>query len=119
MTMDQIPDKLYFKIGEVARVTKIKPYILRYWESEFNIISPDKSRGNQRIYKRKDVELIIYIKNLLYRDKFSLEGAKKKVKEFRKEKDKQMPLPFGAKEYMNALEGIKKDLVSIRDMIKA
>ena len=117
--MNQIPDKLYFKIGEVARVTKIKPYILRYWESEFSIISPDKSRGNQRIYKRKDVELIIYIKNLLYRDKFSLEGAKKKVKEFRKEKDKQMPLPFGSKEYMNALKGIKKDLVSIRDMIKA
>ena len=50
--MNQIPDKLYFKIGEVSRVTRIKPYILRYWESEFNIISPDKSRGNQRIYKR-------------------------------------------------------------------
>jgi DNA-binding transcriptional MerR regulator len=60
--MTQMPEKLYFKIGEVSRLTKVKPYVLRYWESEFKIISPRKSTGNQRVYTRKDIESILLIK---------------------------------------------------------
>jgi len=72
-----IPNKLYFKIGEVARLTGVKPYVLRYWETEFNGLGPKKSGTNQRQYRRKDVELVLEIKRLLYEKRFTIEGARK------------------------------------------
>jgi DNA-binding transcriptional MerR regulator len=75
--MTQIPDKLYFKIGEVASLTKVKPYVLRYWESEFKIISPRKSLTKQRVYNRRDIELILDIKRLCTR-KASLWTARRR-----------------------------------------
>ena len=75
-----IPDKLYFKIGEVSKITGVKPYVLRYWESEFSVIRPGKSKSNQRLYRRKDVELLLTIKNLLYSENFTIAGAKRKLR---------------------------------------
>ncbi len=75
-----IPDKLYFKIGEVAEITGVKPYVLRYWESEFKMVSPSKSRSRQRLYRKADVELIFKIKKLLYEDRYTINGARKKLK---------------------------------------
>lgn len=75
-----IPNKLYFKIGEVSRIIGVEPYVLRYWESEFPQISPVKSKTNQRLYKRKDVELISDIRDLLYAQKYTIDGAKRKLK---------------------------------------
>lgn len=72
-----IPNKLYFKIGEVARLTGVKAYVLRYWETEFNGLGPKKSGTNQRQYRRKDVELVLEIKRLLYEKRFTIEGARK------------------------------------------
>jgi len=72
-----IPNKLYFKIGEVARLTGVKPYVLRYWETEFAGLGPKKSGTNQRQYRRKDVELVLEIKRLLYEKRFTIEGARK------------------------------------------
>lgn len=72
-----IPNKLYFKIGEVARLTGVKPYVLRYWETEFGGLGPKKSGTNQRQYRRKDVELVLEIKRLLYEKRFTIEGARK------------------------------------------
>lgn len=115
--MVEIPQKLYFKIGEVANLTRVKPYVLRYWEKEFKVVSPMKSRGNQRVYKRRDIELILYIKNLLYEEGFTLEGAKKKVREFRKEQTRQLNLKFPDKRCQNALKDIRKDLTSIRNIL--
>ncbi len=115
--MAEIPDKLYFKIGEVAKITDVKPYVLRYWESEFKIINPHKSQGNQRVYRKKDIELILYIKKLLYQEKFTLEGAKKKVKEFKKEKARQLDFPFSEKKFQSTLRGIRRDLASIRNIL--
>ena|SRR5258708_18331347 len=72
-----IPDKLYFRIGEVARLAGIKPYVLRFWESEFPTLGPKKSGTGHRLYRRKDVELVLEIKRLLYEKRFTIEGARK------------------------------------------
>lgn len=77
----QIPEKLYYKIGEVAKFTGIKTHVLRYWETEFKAIRPNKSRSNQRLYRKQDVELILYLKDLLYNQGFTIAGARKKLRE--------------------------------------
>ncbi|HKY64151.1 MAG TPA: MerR family transcriptional regulator [bacterium] len=79
-----IPDKVYFKIGEVAEIVGVKPYVLRYWETEFPDIAPAKSKSKQRLYKRKEVEMILRIRDLLYKEKFTIEGARKRLKELNK-----------------------------------
>ena len=76
----ELPDKLYFKIGEVANLTGVKQHVLRYWESEFPSIRPQKSKTNQRLYKRRDVEAVLAVKYLLYDRKFTIEGAKNHLK---------------------------------------
>lgn len=75
-----IPDKLYFKIGEVSDLVGVKPYVLRYWETEFRDVAPVKSRTNQRLYKRRDVETLMLIRDLLYKERFTINGAKKRLK---------------------------------------
>ena len=72
----EIPDKLYFKIGEVSELLAVEPYVLRYWESEFPLLSPKKSGTGHRLYRRKDVELLLRIKHLLYERRFTIEGAR-------------------------------------------
>lgn len=76
-----IPNKLYFRIGEVSEIVDVKPYVLRYWESEFPDIKPSKSKSGQRLYKRRDVEMLVRIKELLYEEKFTINGAKKRLKD--------------------------------------
>lgn len=71
-----IPNKLYFRIGDVGRLTGIKAYVLRYWETEFPMLKPKKSGTNQRLYRRKDVEMVLEIKRLLYEQRFTIEGAR-------------------------------------------
>lgn len=80
MTGD-IPDKLFFRIGEVAELAGVKPHVLRYWESEVKSIKPTKSKTNQRLYRRKDVELVLRLKELLYEQGYTLAGAKKALRE--------------------------------------
>ena len=74
-----IPDKLYFKIGEVSDLLGVEPYVLRYWETEFAVLSPKKSGTGHRLYRRKDVELLLRIKHLLYEKKFTIEGARQSL----------------------------------------
>src|SRR5712692_242983 len=76
-TAQEIPDKLYFRIGEVARLAGIKPYVLRFWESEFPTLGPKKSGTGHRLYRRKDVEQVLEIKQLLYEKRYTIEGARK------------------------------------------
>jgi DNA-binding transcriptional MerR regulator len=75
-----IPDKLFFRIGEVSQLVGVEPYVLRYWESEFPGLSPKKSSTGQRMFRRKDVELLLNIKHLLYDEKFTIEGARKALR---------------------------------------
>ncbi|MBX3022450.1 MAG: MerR family transcriptional regulator [Bdellovibrionales bacterium] len=83
--LSRIPDKLAFKIGEVADIVGVKAYVLRYWETEFEVLKPKKSKHNQRMYERKDVENLLLIKKLLYRDRFSIEGARSALKKLKKD----------------------------------
>src|SRR5690348_7872196 len=71
-----IPDKLYFRIGEVSELTETKPYVLRYWETEFPTLKPERRSGH-RLYRRKDVEMVFAIKRLLYEEGFTIEGARR------------------------------------------
>ncbi|MBA3972914.1 MAG: MerR family transcriptional regulator [Candidatus Solibacter sp.] len=79
----EIPNKLYFRIGDVSRLAGVEPYVLRFWESEFPMLNPRKSGTNQRLYRRKDVETILEIKHLLYEKRFTIEGAKAVIKQQR------------------------------------
>ncbi len=74
-----IPDKLYYRIGEVATLTGIPAYVLRYWESEFKLLRPKKNLAGQRLYRKRDLELVTRIKTLLYEERLTLEGAKKRL----------------------------------------
>ncbi len=78
----EIPSKLYFRIGEVSDIVGVKPYVLRYWESEFPDIKPSKSKSGQRLYKRRDVELLLRIRQLLYEERFTINGARKRLREW-------------------------------------
>lgn len=73
------PDKLFYKIGEVSKIADVEPYVLRYWESEFPFLKPRKSRSGQRVYVKKDLELIFQIKELLYQERYTIEGVRKKL----------------------------------------
>src|SRR4030066_2401721 len=76
-----IPEKLFYKIGEVSEIAKVESYVLRYWESEFPFLKPRKNKAGQRVYTRKNLELVLQIKNLLYQEKYTIAGVKKKFSE--------------------------------------
>lgn len=80
----QIPDRAFFRIGDVSDLLKVKPYVLRYWETEFTLVSPQKSSTGQRVYKRADVEALLLIKHLLYNEGYSIDGARKRIRELKK-----------------------------------
>src|SRR5205814_7113916 len=89
-----IPEKLYFRIGEVARLCRLPAYVLRFWETEFPQLKPVKSSTGQRMYRRRDVESVLHIKKLLYEDGFTIAGARGQLKEESKSERNQTALPF-------------------------
>ncbi len=91
MDIEGIPDKQYFKIGEVSTLTQLEAYVLRYWETEFKMIRPVRFGSNQRMYRRKDVGIIFEIKKLLYEEGFTIAGARKKLLHHSKEEKKTPP----------------------------
>ena len=112
----KIPDKLFFKIGEVAELAGVEQHVLRYWEDEFDTLSPNKNRSGQRLYEKKDVELILEIQQLLYQDKYTIAGAKKKLKENRK-KSTQLSLGFDRETFLSQKKKIVSELESILKFI--
>ena len=80
MEQAELPNKLYFRIGEAAKIVGVKPYVLRYWETEFPSIKPGKTPSHHRLYRHRDVELLLTIKHLLYEERFTIAGAKKQIK---------------------------------------
>src|SRR3972149_4767893 len=112
-----IPEKLYYKIGEVSQITDVEPYILRYWESEFKIINPVRTNSKQRLYRKRDLELILEIKKLLYREKFTIAGAKKRLQEMKGFREKQLKLELHEKKYYDGLLRVKKELQDLHGLL--
>jgi len=127
ISVEEIPDKLYFRIGEVSRLAGIKPYVLRFWETEFPALMPKKSGTGHRLYRRKDVEAVLEIKRLLYDKRFTIEGARKflegRVKPapaspaVRKNSRKQAAL-FPETLPAGALDEIRRELRSLLDLLR-
>lgn len=104
-----VSERLYYRIGEVSRITGLKPHVLRYWESEFRVIKPYKSGSLQRLYRRKDLDLILKIKRLLYEEGFTIAGAKKKIRDLERTENLQARLKFTGK----TPEGAERDLLTV------
>lgn len=123
----EIPDKLYFRIGEVSRLAGIKPYVLRFWETEFSSLGPKKSGKGHRLYRRKDVELVLEIKQLLYEKRYTIEGARKYLDSRSREAAPKStettagkglrPQPGLFGDGAPALEAIRKELTEILEML--
>jgi DNA-binding transcriptional MerR regulator len=78
------PIQEFFSIGDVCQLTDLKPHVLRYWESQFRFLNPIKNRSGNRVYQRREIELIMLVKHLLYTEKFTIEGARKRIEQYRK-----------------------------------
>lgn len=115
-----LPERLFYRIGEVAELAGVKPYVLRYWESEFPGISPQKSASGQRVYRRADVELILVIKHLLYGERYSIEGARRRLRELRREgalKDFKSEVLGGRPDETAALENAPIDPPPAKELL--
>ena len=118
LAKNTIPNKLYFKIGEVSTIAGVEPYVLRYWESEFKAIKPSRTQSKQRIYRRKDVELILEIKKILYEEKFTIAGARKRLQSVKSENKQQLALDFTVKkDHQKILKEIKAELKALRKLL--
>lgn len=114
-----IPDKLAFKIGDVAEIAKLKSYVLRYWETEFDALKPKKSKHNQRVYTRKDVEIVLMIKKLLYKDRFSIAGARVALKRLRQDSKKSSAMQGATSkmaEIRNSMEDLLLDISRMKNL---
>jgi DNA-binding transcriptional MerR regulator len=113
-----IPERLYFRIGEVARLCRLPAYVLRFWETEFPQLKPVKSSSGQRMYRRKDVENVLRIKKLLYEEGFTIPGARQQLRVELKTDKKQTPLPFPAAADRN-IKYIRQGLQDILRLLSA
>ncbi len=114
--MDEpILKKAYYSIGEVCELTGLKPHVLRYWETQFEALHPTKNRAGNRVYRPREIELILYVKHLLYEEKYTIEGADRKIRELRE----GGALPEARREVLGPelLSEIREDLLRLKDLL--
>ena len=114
------PGKMYYSISEVAEMTGVKAHVLRYWESEFPTLRPKKNRAGNRNYRPKDIKAILVIRDLLYKEKFTISGARKKLQEHYGNPDpiiKQMQIPFSDPHARQILLTIREELLELRESL--
>jgi DNA-binding transcriptional MerR regulator len=119
--LPQIPEKLYFRIGEVSELLGVEPYVLRYWETEFPTLSPKKARSGHRLFRRKDVELLLQIKHLLYEKRFTIEGARQTLQLEAKRSRTKPAAPFRGQQQLfgdDPLPEIRRELAAILQILK-
>ena len=118
--MRQMPiQKLYYSISDVSRLTGVKPHVLRYWESEFPELRPGKNRAGNRTYRPKEVKMVLLIKRLLYEDKYTIEGARKRLREILRD-DKnlnQISLKGNQEEIKKLVQEIRQSLLELNEML--
>ena len=112
---EPIAKKVYYSIGEVCDLTGLKPHVLRYWETQFEVLNPTKNRAGNRVFRSKEIELILLVKHLLYEEKYTIEGASKRLLDMRKAGEL-------AEERQDVLEpeflsGIKSELEALRELL--
>lgn len=112
---ESIAKKAYYSIGEVCDLTGLKPHVLRYWEAQFDVLRPNKNRAGNRVFRPKDIELILLVKNLLYDQKYTIEGANQKLLDMRRERE----LESGQQEILEPefLETMKEELQSLVEIL--
>ncbi|MGB9627662.1 MAG: MerR family transcriptional regulator [Thermodesulfobacteriota bacterium] len=115
-------DRLYYRIGEISRITGLKPHVLRYWESEFKVIKPYKGGSLQRLYRKRDLDLILKIKKLLYEEGFTIAGAKKKIRDLERKGSRKAELRLIGKrpngKDRELLIAIREELMGIKKMLE-
>jgi DNA-binding transcriptional MerR regulator len=115
MSHEPIAKKVYYSIGEVCDLTNLKPHVLRYWETQFDVLNPTKNRAGNRVYRAKEIELVLLVKHLLYEEKYTIEGAKQRLADLRsegslKEEGQELVSP-------EFLAGIKDELEALRKVL--
>jgi DNA-binding transcriptional MerR regulator len=114
-----LPDKLFYKIGEVSRIAGVEPYVLRYWETEFPFLKPRKNKSGQRVYIKKDLEMIIQVKKMLYQERYTIEGVRKRFGEnIHKPSETRAFSESGVKDRRNPAEAIGIVKKRLREIIK-
>ena len=117
--MKSLPQgKLYYAISEVSDLVGVKPHVLRYWETQFKMLRPRKGRGGARMYRKRDVEILFDIKQLLYDQRFTIEGAKRKLLDERVSEKDQMGIPFARLDREEAIRGLRADLRELLDFLR-
>lgn len=114
-----IPDKLYFRIGEVSDLLRLEPYVLRFWETEFPQLKPTKSDTGQRMYRRREVELAVRIRTLLYDEGFTIPGARERLKTEAKPAKNQSALPFPKANDKSGLKRVRQELQELLTMLSS
>ena len=113
--------KLYYSIGEVSELLKVKPHVLRYWETQFPVLNPKKNRAGNRTYRVRDIKLLLAIQSLLYDRKYTIAGARRKLKEFDNDPTvlaEQLSIPFADPEKRRLLVALKKDLLELKGLVE-
>jgi DNA-binding transcriptional MerR regulator len=113
----KIPDKLYFRISEVGKLTALEPYVLRYWESEFKLIKPIRTKSRHRLYRRKDLEILFEIKKLLYEEQYTIAGAKKRLEEIAREEKRDLEINSDENDYKKILHATLKELKDLQKLL--
>lgn len=116
LTFEEVPEKLEFKIGEVADILGVKAYVLRFWETEFDILKPEKAKNNQRVYTQKDVQLALLVKHLLYTEKYSIEGARVALAKAKDQARSQLKIQASLEGAQTARARLKDILENIRSL---
>jgi DNA-binding transcriptional MerR regulator len=114
----EVAEKLYYRIGEVEEIAGVPAYVLRYWESEFKLLRPRKNHAGQRVYRKHDVQMVLRIKGLLYEDRLTLEGAKKRLQQEGRQRSQQLELPAPDPQTLAALRDIRARLEAIRQTLR-
>lgn len=117
--LSEIAPKEYYSIGEVCEISGLKPHVLRYWETQFRILSPTKNRAGNRAYRRKEIETILILKYLLYEEKYTIEGARQRLERCRRGEDQTVEIPLEELPHLEVMKLVEGELKAVLDELRA